>query len=493
MRIHIILLITFIFNVYCFSDNNEKTWDINNNFNNSIFIKKNVELNYINSQPVNYSLKKEKYSINNDTDLYLSFDKVSDYDETGNYKFIYKKYLPSKNKAVYDKSAYFIGDKERIELIGTEKSFFQSGTILGSFSISFWIYTPSFANNEIVLRIGSEFYDKNLDIVEDQSILAKMKDGKLLWEFNNIFSANGIKIDSIKLESYSRIIPEKWTHINLVYDSHAGIIREYIDGEEDGIIITTVDKTLNSSVLNLKYHHSNRCVIIIAPSFNGAIDEFCIIKKPEKINTNKYISNTGEIISKVVDLGTGGVFISDINTSEFKEKNSEIIYYYRNSEKPFDESEEISSDIKWNKINLEDLSNINIRFFQWKVILLAGDNRDYTPKFRGISIKYNPNYPPARPFGLKILFDNKKILLKWKLNSEKDLKGYKIYYGTKSNNYFGKDANQGESPIDVGLVNSYEITGLKKNIIYYFTISAYDDDEHIHESEFSDEVSIRPL
>ena len=100
---------------------------------------------------------------------------------------------------------------------------------------------------------------------------------------------------------------------------------------------------------------------------------------------------------------------------------------------------------------------------------------------------------PARPIGLKTFYKDDKVFIKWKLNSERDLKGYKIYYGTKSNNYFGMAANQGESPIDVGLVNTYEITGLKKNIIYYFSITAYDDEEHVHESEFSKEVSIRPL
>ncbi len=493
MRILIIIIITFFINLNSFSEYKDKTWDISNNFNNSIYFKNNVEVNYVNNSPVYYTLKKEKYKIDNNTDLYLSFDNTKNYDETGNYKFIYNNYHKSKNKAVNDTSAYFIGNKERVELIGTENSFFQSGMTLGSFSISFWIYTSSFSNNEIVLKIGSEFYNKNMDTVEDQSIIAKMIDGKLLWEFKNIFSTSDIKINSIKVEPYSRIIPEQWTHINLVYDAHTGIIREYINNEEEGIIIATLDKSLNSTVLNLQYHHSNRCVIMIAPSFYGAIDEFYIIKKAEKIFTNKYTSNTGELISRVEDFGTGGINIYDINTSDTIEKNSDIIYYYRYSDKPFNENDEISKEINWKKLDSEDISTKNIRFFQWKVILLSGDNKNYSSKFRGINIKYTLNNPPATPAGLKVIYKDDKIFIKWKLNSEKDLKGYKIYYGTKSNNYFGIDANQGESPIDVGLVNTFEITGFKKNVIYYFTITAYDDDEHIHESEFSNEVSIRPL
>ncbi len=493
MKIKIIVIIFLFINIHIFSADKEFNWNISNNFNNSIYIKNNVELNYVNNTPVYYSLKKEKFQKDIFTDLYLSFDKDGDYDETGNYKIIRKNYHKSKNKAIYDTSAYFIVNNERIELISTGKSFFQSGINLGSFSISFWIYTSTFSNNETILKIGSEYYDKNADTIEDQSIIAKMIDGKLIWEFNNIFSTNEIKVNSIKLESYNRIIPEKWANINLIYDSYTGIIREYINGDEEGIILATSDKTLNSTVLNLKFNKSNQCIIMLAPSFYGAIDEFFISKKIEKNNINKYISNNGEIISKVEDFGHGGVFINDIITNDIKENNSDIIYYYRYSNKPFDVNDEISKDIIWKKISTENISLINIRFFQWKVILLSGDNRNYTSKFQGIKIKYKPDDPPAKPFGVKIILENDKLLIKWKLNSEKDLKGYKIYYGIKSNNYFGSEANQGESPIDVGLINTFEITGLHKSEIYYFSITAYDDEEHIHESDFSDEISIRFL
>lgn len=493
MKLKITTIIIVLINFYAFSADKEFVWNISNNFNNAIYIKNNVELNYINNAPVYYTLKKEKFQKDNFTDLYLSFDKDGSYDETGNYKITHSNYHKSKNKAVYDTSAYFIENNERIELISTGKSFFQSGINLGSFSIGFWVYTSTYSNNEIILKIGSEYYDKNNDTIEDQSIIAKMKDGKLVWEFNNIFSADNNKVKLIKLESYSRIIPEKWIHINFIYDSYTGIMREFINGEEEGIVLATSDGTLNSAVLNLKYNKSNQCIIMLAPLFYGAIDEFFITKKIEKNNINKYISNNGEIISKVEDFGHGGIYISDIITTDIKESNSDIIYYYRYSNKPFDVNDEINKDITWKKIGIENLSLKNIRFFQWKVVILSGDNRNYTSKFQGIKIKYKSDTPPSSPFGVKILFENDKLIIKWKLNSEKDLKGYKLYYGIKSNNYFGTEADQGESPIDVGLINTFEITGLQKNVIYYFSITAYDDDEHIHESEFSEEISIRIL
>ena len=468
-------------------------WDINNSFINSIYKEKNVELNYVDNIPAYYSIKKKRYDIDNFTDLYLSFDDNKDYDETNRYKFIYKKFHHSQNIAIYKKSAYFIGEDERLELIGTKKSFFQSGVNLGSFTISFWVYPASFSNNEIVLRIGSQYYNENTDSLEDQSIKAKMIDGRLCWEFNNIFISSNLKKSLLVIKSYSRILPEKWSFVNLTFDSNRGIIREYIDGIEEGILIATEDGTLNSTVLNLQYHPTNRCIIMIAPTFYGAIDEFCIVKKIENINFKKYDTGQGELISNVKDFGEGGIYINKIIPEGVETHNTDLIYFYRYSLKPFDQNDMYSPDIKWHVLSLKNSKSVLIRFFQWKVLFLSGDNGDYSPRFRKLTIKYTKNNPPAKPRGLKVISSEKKVVLKWIMNSEKDLKGYKVYYGTNSGNYFGYDANEGNSPVDVGLLNKFEITGLKSNLIYYFVITAYDDDNHTHESSFSEEISVRVM
>ena len=71
------------------------------------------------------------------------------------------------------------------------------------------------------------------------------------------------------------------------------------------------------------------------------------------------------------------------------------------------------------------------------------------------------------------------------------MKGYKIYYGTKPGIYSCNDAAEGESPIIVDKINNFKLTNLKKNLIYYITITAFDDKNALHESDFSEEVSKR--
>jgi hypothetical protein len=71
------------------------------------------------------------------------------------------------------------------------------------------------------------------------------------------------------------------------------------------------------------------------------------------------------------------------------------------------------------------------------------------------------------------------LTLAWDPNTEPDLNGYIIYYGTQSASY--------DFVIDVGNVTRYAVTGLDPETRYYFALTAYDNTAN--ESDFSWEVS----
>ena len=71
------------------------------------------------------------------------------------------------------------------------------------------------------------------------------------------------------------------------------------------------------------------------------------------------------------------------------------------------------------------------------------------------------------------------IDLEWDPNTEPELAGYKIYWGTSSGNY--------TSSIDVGKTTTYTLSGLDEGETYYFAATAYDGDGN--ESGFSNQVT----
>lgn len=79
----------------------------------------------------------------------------------------------------------------------------------------------------------------------------------------------------------------------------------------------------------------------------------------------------------------------------------------------------------------------------------------------------------------------KEVSLAWDANSEPELTGYVIHYGTQMGGPY-------DQSVDVGLTPSptapaHKITGLDSATTYYFVVSAYDG-SHV-ESSFSNEVS----
>jgi hypothetical protein len=72
-----------------------------------------------------------------------------------------------------------------------------------------------------------------------------------------------------------------------------------------------------------------------------------------------------------------------------------------------------------------------------------------------------------------------QVTLAWEANTETDLAGYKVHYGTASGGY--------TTTVDVRNVTTYIVTGLTAGQTYYFAASAYDISGS--ESGYSNEVS----
>ena len=88
--------------------------------------------------------------------------------------------------------------------------------------------------------------------------------------------------------------------------------------------------------------------------------------------------------------------------------------------------------------------------------------------------------PPLPPEGVSGKILNEEILLTWQANSEVDISGYRVYYGTSSRDY--------GLPIPVDGTES-SIAGLDTGVTYYFTATAVDTSDN--ESGFSEELELK--
>jgi hypothetical protein len=71
-----------------------------------------------------------------------------------------------------------------------------------------------------------------------------------------------------------------------------------------------------------------------------------------------------------------------------------------------------------------------------------------------------------------------QVTLSWDANSEPDLAGYRVHYGTTSRTY--------ENTVDVGMQTNYAFTVLQEGVTYYFAATAYD--MYGNKSDYSQEV-----
>jgi hypothetical protein len=100
---------------------------------------------------------------------------------------------------------------------------------------------------------------------------------------------------------------------------------------------------------------------------------------------------------------------------------------------------------------------------------------------------------PHAPKITAITPGNEKIIVKWEGPSDPDIAGYILYYDVDSGEpYEGEATIYGlPSPINVGPMNIWEITGLSNGQTYYITVTAYDVARN--ESVYSNVVNSTPV
>ena len=434
------------------------------------------------------------HKISKTTDLYISFENLqvsSVEDETGNYKVQESNLFFTENSIVGNLAGLSRGKGALLSLSGNKGSLFGEIGLTGAFKIEFWLNPAVCASGENIFFWRTS---RNVNQYSDYQIIeAIIMNGKLEWKFQNVFTDSYQKSYDIYLKSSSTIVPEKWARHSICYDDETGTIEYYIDGILEGIAYTT--DTGNAYGQYLMPDFGTPAKIEICRNFVGSIDELIISRQIDDVtklaNSGVYSTDGGFFESKPLDTFRDGSIVTSVKSIMNIPEQTEAQIFIRASDNFYEWDENYP---KWTLVkNGKPESLVYGRFFQVATNLYTDGNGEKTPVITSIDINYslqNPPFPPSKIFSVS---GDKEITISWNQNNPDDKYGYLLYYGTKSGEYLGQEANQGDSPIDCGSSTSIKLTGLKNGRIYYFAVATYLKEYPEIIGTLSEQIYDRPL
>ncbi len=477
------------------------------------------------------------------SDLILSFN-YEDYklvkDDTDKYIIHSSTYDLIKGKGVLGEGgAGFLKENQKVEIETGRNLWLGNCGNLGSFSIEFRFYPVSLKDESVLFsRIGYFSGQKNgIDLVINQDRVSV----RLYKLFKD---ARGRRFD-IMLNRGRTLKEKNWYHFSLSFDSISGKLAKFLNGLEDEVVYVseTEEPFINVNI------PSFTCVDLplacIGKNFCGYIDEFRIsYRSIEKMKSNTNVAfdgyktlsvdkrdpenRGGTVTGPVSNFPSTGTSVTLFKWEEIIKKDTFVWMEFRISDALFTKDD---TKLKWYRI-VNNQRNIYLKeieggylrgkYYQWRANLVPSPDGKFSPSIYNIELEYRLDPAPKPPLFFEAVKTGDRIIrLKWKKSVEHDIAGYKIYYGTEPGKYDGvigyiggnritNELNKDRDFITVditpevveenrgraknGILN-YPL--IKNNILYYFTISAYDsykiDTEYNHESTQAKEISARPF
>ena len=477
------------------------------------------------------------------SDLVISFN-YEDYklvkDDTDKYIIHSSSYDFIKGNGVLGEGgAGFLKDGQRVDIETSRNLWLGNCGNLGSFSIEFRFYPVNLKDESVLFsRVGYFSGQKN-------GIEIAIKEERIVLRLYKLFKdASGRRFD-IMLNRGRSLQEKNWYHFSLSFDSISGKLAKFLNGLEDEVVYVseTGEPFINVNI------PSFTCVDLplacIGKNFCGYIDEFRIsyrsieqMKSSTNVAFDGYKKITldkrnpenrgGTVTSPVLSFPSTGTSVTLFKWEEVLNKDTFIWMEFRISDALFTKD---NADLKWYRI-VKNQRNIYLKqvdggylrgkYYQWRANLVPSPDGKFSPSIYDIELEYRLDPPPSAPlFFEAVKIGDKLVRLKWKKNIEYDIAGYKIYYGTEPGKYdgvigyinenritneFNKDKDyimvdikpevveENKNRIKTGILN-YPL--IKNNVLYYFTISAYDsykiDTEYNHESPQAKEINARPF
>lgn len=436
------------------------------------------------------ALKDSEYPAGGTTDLLLHLNRTPVADESSHYSTKSASVAFNENYAKFGEGCGVFQNGAGITLIPRSGALFSPKTTWSDFSIEFWLYPASFGEGEIIFSWkGFRFYQGRLVA---QRIECRVEKRALVWQFENFFGATNDKPFAFTMTGIDRLIPREWHHHLLRFESKAGFLEYLIDGNPVGTRYATPSGRDEPEFYLPYVGEAENTALEIGNRFTGFMDEFRISREfVETPVLGKYRQAFGRAITRVFDLGYSGTVLKRVDAKLEKPGDSEINFYIRCSD-----AFNTLDDLKENWIPFSPgtgfQGRLRGRYVQIMIEFFPDGRNEATPRLFEVDLVFEPDLPPVGPSGLTAVAGNGKVTLSWERVNQDDVRGYYLFYGEAPLHYLGADAREGSSPIDVGNVTTFELTGLTNGRLYYFAVAAYDSSNPPHLSDFIEEKSARP-
>lgn len=391
-------------------------------------------------------------------------------------------------------SARFSGRDSALLIDPGASSILSPGRELRDFSIDFWIRPSTTENGETILVWKASRWTDGVYLAQEISCV--FTNGRLTWNLLNCFSRAGSSDHGFRLSGRRVSVPGDWSHHRLRFDFASGLLEYLVDGIPEATAYATSTGREDGTVLLPIVGIRGR--LSLGEGYFGLLDGFRISEEAaEGADLRLRAPEGAEAWSPVVDTLSPGTLLLSLAAEWKAGEGTGIEFLVRSGESYADWTEEWPA---WQRaIPGQALGEpLKGRYVQARARLFTDGRAAASPRLSRLSLSIREDLPPPPPSRLLAMPGDGAVTLTWIPVMDADLGGYRVYYGTAPGEYFGMDAAEGRSPIDIGKAGSFTLSGLTNGRLYYIAVSAYDmpvdgDPTLKREGEFSAETSARPL
>lgn len=379
-------------------------------------------------------------------------------------------------------------------------AFFHEASRPADFTIEFWLYPAVLGDGEHVFywHAGSPRDIRDSGRGDGrfgrggQSLRCQVLRNRIEWELSGFFvSPDGKLLPDLRLGTRSTMLPERWTHHLLRFDSHRGLLEYLVDGVVQAITHTTDDGREGGSVY--LPHPGPGGELVLGGRYAGVLDNFAIhARYNEHPDLDVYPPMGGRMESRWFDLGAAGARLDRIDLAVRTPGMSAYRLFARSSNNPRGEG---LARAPWQSLEAGTPQGERFvgRWVQVAMELYPGDRDEQSPIVEEVRLTVIPDEAPAPPPRIIARADDGAVELEWAPSPDPDTVGYVVYYGTERGVYFGRSGTGQDSPLDAGAERRIRIEGLENGRLYWFAVAAWDNPHERNIGTYSVEVPVRPL